>query len=118
MNFEQFQMMAGAISSAMFMMGTFPMLYKAWRTKDLHSYSLTNIAISNLGNLIYWFYVLSLPFGPVWALHAFNTVTTFLMLAWYLLYVKFNAAPTKTQNHQPPSEHKLTTQELAILRHR
>lgn len=118
MNFEQFQIMAGAVSSVIFMMGTFPMLYKAWRTKDLRSYSLANIVVSNVGNFIHWFYILSLPFGPVWALHAFHTVTTLLMLVWYLIYVKFDVTARKKQKQQPTLEHKLTTQEMAILRPR
>jgi hypothetical protein len=32
-------------------------------------------------------YVLHLPAGPIWALHTFHTVSTGLMLFWYLRYV-------------------------------
>jgi hypothetical protein len=67
-------------------MSTLPMLLKAFHTKDLKSYSFTNIMLSNIGNLIYAMYVYSLPVGPVWALHGFNLVTTGLMLFWYLRY--------------------------------
>jgi hypothetical protein len=42
--------------------------------------------LSNLGNLIYWLYVISLPVGPVWFLHGFFTITTGLMLLFYLRY--------------------------------
>jgi len=70
----------------MFVSSNFPMLLKAFRTHDLSSYSLTHIALSNLGNLIYWVYVVSLPVGPIWFLHGFFTVTTALMLLCYVRY--------------------------------
>jgi hypothetical protein len=47
---------------------------------------LTHIALSNLGNLIHWIYVASLPVGPIWFLHGFFTVTTGLMLVCYVRY--------------------------------
>jgi len=62
------------------------MLMKALRTKNLKSYSLGNILLSNLGNLIHSVYVFSLPAGPIWLLHIFYLVTTGLMLVWYLRY--------------------------------
>jgi uncharacterized protein with PQ loop repeat len=77
---------AGTASSLIFVLSTLPMLLKALTTKDLKSYSLPNIILSNIGNLIYAVYVYSLPAGPVWALHTFNLVTTGLMLFWYLRY--------------------------------
>jgi uncharacterized protein with PQ loop repeat len=85
MNFD-LPFIAGAASSAIFATSTLPMLLKAFNTKNLKSYSLTNIMLSNIGNLIYAIYVYSLPVGPVWALHTFNLVTTGLMLFWYLRY--------------------------------
>lgn len=42
--------------------------------------------LNNAGNLIYWFYVLSLPFGPIYFLHGFYTVATVTMAVWYRLY--------------------------------
>lgn len=77
---------AGSISTVIFALGTMPMLVKAARTKDLSSYSLGNIAMSNVGNVIHSFYVFHLPIGPVWALHTFYLFSTGLMLAWYLRY--------------------------------
>ncbi len=77
---------AGFISTALFAVGTLPMLGKAFRTKDLASYSLGNILLSNVGNIIYSVYVFHLPAGPVWFLHSYNLVTTGLMLVWYLKY--------------------------------
>ena len=54
---------AGAISTMIFVISTLPMLFKAFRTKDLRSYSLGNIATANVGNLVQCVYVLSLPVG-------------------------------------------------------
>ena len=45
-------LLAGAVSTVIFAGGTLPMLVKAARTKDLSSYSLGNIVLSNLGNVI------------------------------------------------------------------
>ena len=77
---------AGAVATAIFAAGALPMLMKAFRTKDLKSYSLSNIALSNVGNVTYSLYVYSLPPGPIWVLHSFYLVTTGLMLLWYLRY--------------------------------
>jgi uncharacterized protein with PQ loop repeat len=79
-------LIAGAISSTMFVAGTVPMIYKAFATKNLRSYSLTSLLLNNLGNLIHALYVYSMPFGPIWLLHTLNLVTTALMLFWYLRY--------------------------------
>jgi hypothetical protein len=78
---------AGTLATAVFAASTLPMLRKAQRTKDVRSYSLGNIVLGNVGNLFYTVYVLHLPAGPIWALHAFHTVSTALMLFWYLRYV-------------------------------
>ncbi len=83
---QTWQIIAGLVSSSMFVFSTLPMLLKAFTTKDLRSYSLGNIALSNLGNLVHWMYVAGLPLGPIWFLHGFSTLTTGLMLFWYLRY--------------------------------
>ncbi len=44
---------AGFISTGLFAVGTLPMLEKAFRTRNLASYSLGNILIGNVGNVIY-----------------------------------------------------------------
>ncbi len=77
---------AGAISTMIFALSTLPMLMKAFRTKDLRSYSLGNILLSNVGNVVHAIYVFHLPAGPIWLLHTFYLVTTGLMLVWYLRY--------------------------------
>ena len=78
--------LAGGLSTGLFAMSYLPMLVKAARTKDLSSYSLGNLATTNAGNLIYSFYVFSLPAGPIWFLHGFYLVASALMLAWFLRY--------------------------------
>jgi uncharacterized protein with PQ loop repeat len=70
----------------MFVLSTLPMLLKAFRTKDLKSYSLGNILLANAGNAIHSVYVFHLPAGPIWLLHSFHLITTGLMLFWYLRY--------------------------------
>jgi uncharacterized protein with PQ loop repeat len=77
---------AGTISTTIFAFSTLPMLLKAFRTKDLKSYSLGNILLANVGNAIHSVYVFNLPAGPIWLLHTFYLVTTGLMLVWYLRY--------------------------------
>jgi hypothetical protein len=78
--------LAGVLSTVIFAASVLPMLVKAGRTQDLTSYSLGNIALSNLGNVLYSIYVFTLPVGPIWALHSFHLVSTGLMLVWYVRY--------------------------------
>jgi uncharacterized protein with PQ loop repeat len=78
--------LAGTISSIIFFMGTFPMLHKAFRTRDLKSYSKGMLVLNNTGNVIHSIYIYSLPLGPIWGLHGFYLVVTALMLIWYLRY--------------------------------
>lgn len=86
-------LIAGTISTVIFAIATLPMLVKALRTKDLGSYSIGNIALANVGNLVHSVYVFSLPVGPIWLLHTFYLLSTGLMLVWY---VRFAARPTAT----------------------
>ncbi len=81
-----FPVLAGTMSTLIFASSLLPMLVKAARSKDLSSYSLGNIALSNVGNVIHSVYVFHLPPGPIWALHTFYLVATALMLVWYLRY--------------------------------
>jgi hypothetical protein len=78
--------LAGIVSTIIFASSTLPMLRKAAVTKDLASYSLGNIGLANVGNLVHSIYVFSLPVGPIWALHSFYLMSTALMLFWYLRY--------------------------------
>jgi hypothetical protein len=52
----------------------------------MKSYSLGNILLANVGNIVHSLYVFHLPPGPIWLLHTFNLSTTGLMLVWYLRY--------------------------------
>lgn len=85
-------MFAGIASTVIFASSTLPMLRKAHRTRDLGSYSLGHMLLANLGNLIHSLYVFSLPAGPIWALHGFYTVSTALMLVWFLRYANLPIA--------------------------
>lgn len=78
--------LAGVLSTGLFAMSYLPMLVKAARTKDLSSYSLGNIAITNVGNAVHSVYVFSLPLGPIWFLHTFYLVASALMLIWFVKY--------------------------------
>lgn len=79
-------MLAGVMSTSIFTLSHIPMLVRAYRTRDLRSYSPANLVLSNLGNAIHWLYIVNLPFGPIWFLHSFYTIVTGLMLFWYLRY--------------------------------
>ena len=83
---HQFALFAGSTAAAIFMISQLPMLIKARRTKNLTSYSFTNIGLANFGNVLYAVYVFQVPVGPVWATHAFNLTTSGLILFWYLRY--------------------------------
>ena len=78
--------LAGSVSTTLFVVSTLPMLIKAARTKDLGSYSVGNIVLANLGNLVHSVYIFSLPVGPIWALHSFYLVSSFAMLVMWLGY--------------------------------
>lgn len=90
---------AGFISTALFGLGTLPMLTKAFRTKNLASYSLGNILMSNVGNIIYSIYVFNLPAGPIWFLHSYYLLSTGLMLVWYLRYEGCSSPLLSSDDH-------------------
>ncbi len=86
MDNNQLALLAGSMSTMIFAASNVPMLVKVLRTRDLRSYSATNLMLANVGNVIHWLYIASLPFGPVWLLHGYFTVTTALMLGLYLRF--------------------------------
>ena len=86
-------LIAGSVSTVIFATSYMPMLVKAVRTKDLSSYSPTQLVLTNVGNVLYSAYVFSLPLGPIWALHSFYLVATALMLAWYFRYTRGAGRP-------------------------
>ena len=99
---EQVQMIAGSVAGLIFAAASWKMLVKAWRTKDLRSYSLGQIVLNNVGNLFYWFYVISLPFGPIWFMHAFFTLVSLLMLTWYFVYKTAPETPKRRTGKLQP----------------
>ena len=98
---------AGVVSTGLFAMSYLPMLVKAARTKDLTSYSLGNLAITNVGNAVHSIYVFSLPLGPIWFLHGFYLVASLLMLVWFLRYRAGRHGAPRRQEGSPehPLEH-------------
>lgn len=79
--------LAGSLSTLLFAASVMPMLVRAARTKDLTSYSRSQLALANVGNLVHAVYVVSLPPGPLWILHGFYLVTSAQMLRWHLRHV-------------------------------
>lgn len=78
--------LAGTLSTVLFALGMLPMLVKAARTKDLSSYSLGNLLLTNVANAVHSVYVFNLPAGPIWGLHLAYVLASALMLAWWLRY--------------------------------
>jgi hypothetical protein len=97
---DNLQVIAGTLAGFIFAGASWNMVVKAWRTKDLRSYSLGQILLNNLGNVFYWLYVASLPFGPIYFMHGFFTLVSLFMLVAYLRY-----APSD----RPARAAKLTT---------
>ncbi|GAA3708025.1 hypothetical protein [Gordonia hankookensis] len=98
--------LAGGVATAVFAASTLPMLVKAWRTRDVRSYSPGNIALANVGNLIYLVYVLDLPVGPALILHLFHSMASALMLYWYLRHVVLpDRRPAGDEVHGSAADH-------------
>jgi hypothetical protein len=85
---EYIQVISGSVAGFIFAAASWNMVVKAYRTKDLRSYSLGQIVLNNVGNLFYWLYVASLPFGPIYFMHGFFTLVSILMLVWYCRYCR------------------------------
>ncbi len=78
--------LAGLASTVVFTLSTLPMVARAWRTRDMASYSRGHLVMTNVGNAIHTLYVVSLPLGPVWVLHSFHVVVSAAMLTWHLRF--------------------------------
>ena len=81
---DRIALAAGLMSTALFVTSYLPMLYRAWRTKDLDSYSRPSLVLANVGNLIQAVYVYSLPLGPIWFLHGFYLAASAVMLGLHV----------------------------------
>lgn len=112
MDNNQLAVLAGSISTMIFAASNVPMLVKVLRTKEVGSYSVTNLVLANIGNLIHWVYISSLPFGPVWLLHGYFSVTTMLMLG---LYLRFRHKQTKKRTVRGRNAAIFQTQELPAI---
>ena len=97
---SQIAAVAGVVATALFVISALPMLLKAARTKDLSSYSGANLVVANVGNAAQMLYVITLPPGPVWALHAFNTAASGLMLAWWIRHRSTTPMPVEVSAHR------------------
>lgn len=86
MSLDAAGVVAGTVSTTVFVGSYLPMLVKAVRTKDLSSYSAGNLVLANVGNAVHSVYVFSLPFGPLWFLHTFYVVSSAFMLLWWWRY--------------------------------
>ena len=82
---------AGAVATGLFIVSYLPMLVKARKTRDLTSYSPSSLALVNIGNVVQALYVVTLPPGPLWALHSFYVGTSALMFGWWLRYARATA---------------------------
>ena len=107
MQSELIQIIAGLVSSKIFATSTLTMLLKTMRTKNVDSFSLSSLVLSNVGNIVYWIYVFSLPCGPIYLLHGFYTVAMVIMLLFYIGYHNHSAI-TQTM-------HRITTQEIKAV---
>jgi hypothetical protein len=89
------ELIAGMMSTMIFIFSNLPMIAKALTTKNLKSYSLGQIGLANMGNLIHWVYIIGLPMGPIWFLHGFNTAVAVIML---ICYVRYEIGWSRVQN--------------------
>ena len=84
---QELAVVAGVMSTTLFVVSYLPMLHRAVRTKDLASYSRPSLVLANVGNVIQAVYVYSLPVGPIWFLHSFYLVASALMLTLHLRHI-------------------------------
>jgi len=77
---------AGTVSTALFVSSYLPMLVTAARTRDLRFYRPGHLVIAIVGNLVHTVYLLSLPPRPVWLLHTFYLLSSAVMLLWWWRY--------------------------------
>lgn len=107
-----FPILAGIASTTLFALSNLPMVLKAARTRDLRSYSLSNLVLINLANGVHSLYVFSLPVGPIWLLHGFYLVASAVMLA---LFIRFHRHGESSP--QPNDQNRRQSDEHAIAPH-
>lgn len=94
-------LLAGALSTVLFVGSYLPMLGRALRTRDLASYSRPSLVLANVGNVVQAVYVGSLPVGPIWFLHGFYLAASALMLGLHLRH-----HPRQRERTQPDDHHR------------
>ncbi len=102
MSLQNAGVVAGMISTALFVGSYVPMLLRAARTRDLRSYSPANLLIANIGNVVHTVYIVSLPVGPIWVLHGFYLASTALMMWWWWRYR--GRHPAEPEGEEPCEE--------------
>ena len=94
---------AGIVSTLMFLGSNLPMVVQAIRSRDVSSYSRGYLVMTNIGNLVYTVYVLSLPAGPIWLLHlVYTAVSAFMLLVhvwWAPAFPVLRWTPTRRRTH-------------------
>ena len=101
MELSQLTILAGSVATTIFVSSYLPMLVRAIRTRDLSSYSRSSLVLANVGNLVQTAYVVTLPVGPIWGLHAFYLLATLVMLVLHLRHV--SERPAQSRNLQDPA---------------
>ena len=114
MDLQLLSIIAGTISSFIFAGGNIPMLWKVYRTRDVRSYSGLNVLMVNIGNLLYWFYVVNLPLGPIWILHTFYTVASGILLIMYLRFFPSRLSRERFRPALSPCSKLFTQREVDI----
>ena len=99
---SDFPVLAGLMSTTLFVASYLPMLYRAVTTRDLGSYSRPSLVLANVGNVIQSIYVYSLPAGPIWFLHGFYLGASALMLGLHLRHIGMDSASPSSRRHGRP----------------
>ena len=99
---SDFPVLAGLMSTTLFVASYLPMLHRAVTTRDLGSYSRPSLVLANVGNVIQAIYVYSLPAGPIWFLHGFYLGASALMLGLHLRHIGKDADPSVEPPTPPP----------------
>jgi hypothetical protein len=94
-------LLAGSVSTTIFVVSYLPMLVRAARTRDLRSYSRSSLVLANVGNVVQACYVVSLPVGPLWFLHGFSLCSSALMLGLHVRHGRSAAAPADGAQTSP-----------------
>jgi cation transport ATPase len=113
MDTNQLPVLAGSLATTIFVGSYLPMLVRAIRTRDLSSYSRSSLVMANVGNLVQTAYVVTLPVGPIWGLHAFYLVATVVMLLLHVRHASERAAQSRAAKSLAAQSRAAETPRLA-----